>query len=159
VVVRVFSPGSATAADPANVTTVTATYNTGANTATATDTTSVTDGLTLLKEQVAVSCAAPGPHAGYSTAPIPAGPNTAPGQCIAYRITGTNTTAAGITLVFINDNVPGNTRQRNSCGAPATTLGTITSPGDGNTGLISANVGALASAQNAVVTFCVRIDP
>ncbi|QJR10734.1 hypothetical protein DSM104443_01803 [Usitatibacter rugosus] len=159
VFVRVFAPGSATAADPANVTTVTATYNTGANTATATDTTSVTDGLTLLKEQVAVSCAAPGPHAGYSTAPIPAGPNTAPGQCIAYRITGTNTTAAGITLVFINDNVPGNTRQRNSCGAPATTLGTVTSPGDGNTGLISANVGALASAQNAIVTFCVRIDP
>ena len=58
-----------------------------------------------------------------------------------------------------NDNIPGNTRQRNSCGAPATTVGTISSPGDGLTGLVSANVGALASAQSAVVTFCVRIDP
>ena len=156
--VRVFAPGSATGADPANVTTLTATYNTTL-TATATDSTSVTDGLTLLKEQVAVSCAAPGPHAGYSTAPIPAGPNTAPGQCIAYRITATNSTAAGITAVFINDNIPGNTRQRTSCGVAATTLGTISAPGDGNTGVVSANVGALAAAQSAIVTFCVRIDP
>ena len=159
VFVRVFAPGSATGADPANVTTLTATYNAGASTATATDSTSVTDGLTLLKEQVAVSCAAPGPHAGYSTAPIPAGPSTAPGQCIAYRITASNTTATGITAVFVNDNIPGNTRQRTSCGVAATTVGTISAPGDGNTGVVSANVGALASAQSAVVTFCVRIDP
>ena len=158
VFVRVFAPGSATGADPANVTTLTATYNT-VNTAQATDSTSVTDGLTLLKEQgLPTSCAALGAPA-YSTAAIPAGPATAPGQCIAYRITGTNTTATGITAVFINDNIPGNTRQNNGCGAPATTVGTITSPGTGNTGLISANVGALASGQSVVVTFCVRIDP
>jgi len=157
--VRVFAPGSAVGADPANVTTITATYNGGANTAAATDSTTVTDGLVLLKEQVAVACAAPGPHAGYSTAPIPSGPATAPGQCIAYRITATNSTAAGITLVVVNDNIPANTRQRNSCGAPATTVGAISSPGDGLTGTISANVGPLTPSQSAVVTFCVRIDP
>lgn len=159
VFVRVFAPGSAVGTDPANVTTLTATYNTGASTATATDSTSVTDGLTLLKEQgLPTSCAALGTPT-YSTAPIPAGPATAPGQCIAYRITGTNTTAAGITAVFINDNIPGNTRQNNGCGAPATTVGTITSPGNGNTGLVSANVGSLAASTSVVVTFCVRIDP
>ena len=161
VFVRVFAPGSAASADPANVTTLTATYNAGASTASATDSTSVTDGLVLLKEQVAVSCAAPGPHAGYSTAPIPQGPATAPGQCIGYRITATNTTALGITVVFVNDNIPANTRQRNSCGAPACTgcTGLVASPGDGLTGVISANVGPLTPSQSAVLTFCVRIDP
>jgi len=156
--VRVFVPGG-TPGGTVNVTTLTASYNAGANTTSATDTTSVTDGLVLLKEQVAVACAAPGPHAGYSTAAIPAGPSTAPGQCIAYRITGTNTTAANITAVVINDNIPANTRQRNSCGAPAVTIGVITSPGDGATGTISATVGPLTPAQAAIVTFCVRIDP
>jgi uncharacterized repeat protein (TIGR01451 family) len=150
VFVRVFAPGSATAADPANG---------GTQSASATDSTSVTDGLVLLKEQVAVSCAAAGPHAGYSTAPIPSGPATAPGQCIGYRVTATNTTAAGITAVVINDNIPANTRQRNSCGAPATTVGGITSPGDGNTGTVSATVGPLTPGNSAIVTFCVRIDP
>ena len=161
VFVRVFAPGSAAPADPANVTTVTATYNAGGSTASATDSTSVTDGLVLLKEQVAVSCAAPGPHAGYSTAPIPQGPATAPGECIAYRITATNTTALGITLVFVNDNIPANTRQRNSCGAPACVgcAGAVSSPGDGLTGLVSANVGPLTPSQSAALTFCVRIDP
>jgi hypothetical protein len=85
--VRVFAPGSATAADPANVTTLAGTY--GASTTSVTDSTSVTDGLVLLKEQAPVGCAAAGPHAGYTTGAIPAGPATAPGQCIAYRITAT----------------------------------------------------------------------
>ncbi len=159
--VRVFAPGSAVSADPANVTTLTATYNVGAATTSATDSTSVTDGLVLLKEQVAVACAAAGPHAGYSTAPIASGPSTAPGQCIAYRITGTNTTALNITAVVVNDNIPANTTQRNSCGAPACTgcSGAVSAPGDALTGTISANVGPLTPSQSAVVTFCVRIDP
>ncbi len=157
--VRVFAPGSAVALDPANVTTFTARYNAGASAASATDSTSVTDGLVLVKEQTAVSCAAPGPHAGYTTAPIPSGPATAPGMCIAYRITGTNTTAAGITSVVISDNIPANTRQHNACGAPATVPGTITSPGNGNLGTINATVGPLTPSSSAIVTFCVRIDP
>ncbi|QJR14860.1 beta strand repeat-containing protein [Usitatibacter palustris] len=157
--IRVFAPGSAVALDPANVTTFTARYNAGASGASATDSTSVTDGLVLVKEQVAVGCAAPGPHVGYTTAPIPSGPATAPGMCIAYRITGTNTTAAGITSVVISDNIPANTRQHNACGAPATAPGTITSPGNGNLGTIAATVGPLTPSSSAVVTFCVRIDP
>mgnify|MGYP001179133965 CR=1 FL=1 len=162
--VRVFAPGSAVGADPANVTTITARYNAGAASAAATDSTSVSDGLVLLKEQVAVNCATAAPHVGYSTAPIPSGPATAPGSCIAYRITATNTTATGITLVVVNDNIPANTTHRFSCGtgaAPgaATTVGTISAPADGATGTVSASVGPLASSQSAVVTFCVRIDP
>ena len=162
--VRVFAPGSAVSADPANVTTITARYNAGTASAAATDSTTVSDGLVLLKEQVAVNCATPVPHAGYSTAPIPSGPATAPGNCIAYRIAATNTTAAGITSVVVNDNIPANTTHRFSCGtgaAPgaATTLGAVTAPADGATGTVSATVGPLAPSQSAVVTFCVRIDP
>jgi len=159
IIVRVFAPGSATSADPANVTTITATYNAGANTTTATDSTTVTDGLTLLKRQRTTPCAA---GAGtYQTTPIPAGPLTAPGQCIGYEITATNTTATTVTLVVINDLVPANTRMQYSCGAPATTVGTIagTTPADGATGTVTANVGTLNSLQAATLTFCVRIDP
>lgn len=156
--VRVFAPGSAVAADPANVTTITARYNAGAASTAATDTTSVTDGLVLTKMQRTINCDGTGPGV-YSTAPIPSSALTAPGRCLQYQITGQNTTAANVTLVVINDNIPANTRQHNACGAPATTVGTVTSPGDGATGTISATVGPLTPSQTATVTFCVRIDP
>jgi uncharacterized repeat protein (TIGR01451 family) len=162
--VRVFAPASATGADPANVTTITATF--GASTTSATDSTSVTDGLVLTKDQVAVSCAAAGPHAGYTQAAIPAGPATAPGSCIAYRITGTNTTAGTITNVVINDIVPANTKMKFSCSGNGATTPTVTvgamnagSAADGATGTVIANVGPLTSTQSAVLYFCVRIDP
>lgn len=156
--VRVFAPATATSANPPNVTTLTATYNGGASNVSATDTTSVTDGLLLVKEQRTIDCTG-APAGVFTQGPIPAGPATAPAQCIQYRITATNSTAAGITAVVVSDLIPANTRQRNSCGAPAVTVGTVTSPGDGNTGTVSANVGPLAAGANAQLTFCVRIDP
>jgi uncharacterized repeat protein (TIGR01451 family) len=162
--VRVFAPGSATGADPANVTTLTATF--GAATTFATDSTSVTDGLVLTKDQVAVSCTAVGPHAGYTTAPIPAGPATAPGQCIAYRVTGTNSTAGTITNVVISDIVPANTKMHYACSGngastPTVTVGSMAvgSAADNATGTVIANVGPLTSTQSAILYFCVRIDP
>ena len=164
IIVRVFAPPSATSADPANATTITATY--GASTTSATDSTTVTDGLVLLKEQVAVTCTVSGPHAGYTTGAIPAGPATAPGQCIAYRITGTNTTAGTINNVVISDIVPANTKMRFSCSGngaatPTVTIGSMAggSAADGATGTVIANVGSLTSTQAAVLYFCVRIDP
>jgi uncharacterized repeat protein (TIGR01451 family) len=164
--VRVFAPGSAVGADPANVTTVTATYNTGASTTFATDSTTVTDGLTLAKEQAPVACAAAGPHAGYTAAAIPAGPSTAPNQCIAYRIIATNTTAQTINLVVINDIVPANTKMNYACSGnglatPSVSVGSIagSTPGNNLTGTVSANVGTLTSTQSATLFFCVRIDP
>jgi len=147
-------------ADPANVTTLTARYNAGAASVAATDSTSVSDGLVLLKEQRTVNCDGTAPGV-YTTAPIPAGPATAPNNCLQYRITGTNTTAANITNIVISDVIPANTKQENLCGAPATTLGSIASPGTGSAGTIVATYspGTLTPAQTIVVTFCVRIDP
>ena len=158
--VRVFSPPSAVGSDPANVTTLTARYNGGAASTSATDTSSVTDGLVLSKRQRTINC--DGTGAGvYSAAPIAAGPLTAPGRCLQYEIVGQNTTALNITLVVINDNIPANTRQHNACGAPAATPAgpVVSSPGDGNAGTISVAVGPLTPSQSSTLTFCVRIDP
>lgn len=158
--VRVFAPPSAVGADPANVTTITARYNAGASSTAATDTTSVTDGLVLTKRQRTISCAGVTVEV-FSTAPIPAGPATAPAQCIQYEIVAQNTTALNITAVTINDNIPANTRQHNACGAPAVAPPgpLVTSPGNGNTGLISVAVGPLTPGQSSTLTFCVQIDP
>ena len=162
--VRVFAPASATSADPADVTTITGTF--GASSTNATDSTQVTDGLVLAKDQVAVNCAVNGPHAGYTNASIPQGASTAPGQCIAYRITGTNTTAGTITSVTISDIVPANTKTHFACSGngastPTVTVGAMSgaSAADNSTGTVVANVGSLTSTQSAVLYFCVRIDP
>jgi len=169
--VRVFAPPASSdpPGSPANVTTLTATYTPslgGASlTTSATDTTSVTEGLVLVKEQRTINCdGTPTTPAGvFSTGPIASGPLTAPGQCISYRITGTNTTALTITAVVISDVIPANTKHRvsaNACSGAATTVGTITgAPADGAAGTIVATVGPLSPSQSAAVTFCVRIDP
>lgn len=159
VFVRVFASATATGADPANVTTITAKFNSGASSASATDTTSVTDGLVLTKSQRTVACAGGAPTSAYTTGPIAAGPGTAPASCLQYQVVGQNTTAANITAVFINDNIPGSTKQFNAACAPAATSGTVTSPGTGNTGTISVNVGTLTPSQSVTLTFCVQIDP
>jgi uncharacterized repeat protein (TIGR01451 family) len=165
--VRAVAPATATAADPANVTTITATYST---TVSATDTASVVDGLLVLKEQQSLGTAGcannNAPAGSYSQAAIAAGPNTIPGSCIAYRITTTNATGAPITGVVVNDIVPANTRMNYACSGngsatPTVTVGAIagSTPANGATGTVSANVGTLNPAQAAVLYFCVRIDP
>jgi uncharacterized repeat protein (TIGR01451 family) len=157
--VRVFAPPSATGADPANVTLLTARYNAGAASATATDTTSVTDGLVLNKRQRTINCDGTLPGT-FSAAPIAAGPATAPGKCLQYEIVAQNTTALSITAVVVKDNIPGSTTQHNACGAPAVAPAgpVVTSPGDGLAGTISVAVGPLAPGQTSTLTFCVQID-
>lgn len=155
--VRVFAPGSVTTASPADVATLTGTYS--SLTTSATDTTGITDGLLLLKEQVLVGCAAV--PAGYSSAAIPAGAGTAPGQCIGYRITATNTTSASITGVQMSDTVPANTVLNTGCGSP-TGSGGVTMGGtatNGNPGTITASIASLAPTASFTATFCVKINP
>ena len=165
--VRVTAPAGASAVDPANVTTLTLTF--GAASVAASDSTTVTQGLAIAKEQQALGtagCAANPPAAGYSAAPAGPNANTVPGACIAYRITVTNAAAAAIGAIVINDIVPANTRMHYACSGnglatPNVTVGAMagTTPANAATGTITANVGALAPAQSAVLYFCVRIDP
>ena len=158
VFVRVFAPGSATAADPANVTTVTAKYNGGALSTSVTDTTSVTDGLVLNKTQGTVNCANGAQVLAQTAGSLPAQP---PGTCIKYQVTGQNTTAANITSVVINDNVPGSTAVLTTACATSTTVGTtnVAAGTSGFTGTVTATVGTLTPSQSAVLTFCVQIAP
>lgn len=158
--VRVFAPGSATAASPADVDTLTATYNGGALTVSATDTTSVTNGLLLLKEQVTTPCGTV-PAGGYASTALAASPLTSPGQCIGYRITVTNTTAGAITGIAVSDNVPVNTTRRDTCGAPTATGGATIggTSANGTGGSITASLASLASTQSFQLSFCVQINP
>ncbi len=165
--VRVTAPGTALPADPANVTTLGATYSGPLQ---VTDTTSITSGLMVVKEQQALGAAGctnnNAPGAGYAQGAIAASPSTAAGACIAYRVTTTNSSSAPITAVTANDLVPANTRINYACSgnavsAPSVTVGAIaaTTPADGASGTVSANVGALNAGQSAVLYFCVKIDP
>ena len=97
----------------------------------------------------------------YSAAPIAAGANTAPGQCIAYQISASNTTAASITNVVLSDFIPANTTRRDTCGAPAATGGAIVggTSANGTTGTVTATLASLASTASFALTFCVQINP
>ena len=161
------------AGSPPNLTQTTITYNAGANTATATDTTTLTAGLKLDKYQQLTSCTATPTvtfSAGVPTAPwtntaIPAGVNTRPGSCIAYLVVGTNTTGSNITAIVMSDAVPANTALETGCGAPTATgplaiTGTYTS---GFTGSVAAQSSPLASTPllpsgTATMQFCVKIN-
>ena len=157
--------GSAAASDPANITTLTATYQTTV-TVGATDTTSITEGLLLEKWQVLTACGTSGtpatPNAAnYSKNPIAAGAGTAPGQCISYQVRATNTMATPIQTVVVTDPVPVNTKLWTGCGAPTVTAGTATLSGpsaDNATGTISANGGTMAPTSSFTFTFCVKSD-
>jgi len=165
--VRAVSPASAVAADPANVTTLTGTYSAAIS---VTDTTSVTNGLVVQKEQQALGvagCANNNPPAGaYSAGAIAASANTSAGSCIAYRITATNATASAITSTVLDDVVPANTRMAYACSGngsatPSVTVGALagSTPANNASGTVRANVGTLNPAQQVTLYFCVKIDP
>jgi uncharacterized repeat protein (TIGR01451 family) len=158
----VFAPPGATSADPANVTTLTATYNT-TSTVSTTDTTSVTDGLLLTKSQRTVDCSGAVPATTYSTGPIAASTATAPGRCLQYQIVGQNTTSGNLNNVVISDVIPANTTllitgAGTNCAIGAST-GSVTAPASGATGTLSVNVGTMATGSSVTISFCVRIDP
>ncbi len=162
VFVRVFAPASATASSPADTTTLTATYNAGASTVTANDTTSVTNGLLLSKTQVAGTCGAALMAGPFTSALIAASPATQPGKCVAYQITASNTAASPITNVVLNDLVPANTTLAStSCGAPAATAGAVVGgvSAEGATGAVTATLASLVPSASFQLTFCVRINP
>jgi uncharacterized repeat protein (TIGR01451 family) len=177
VFVRVNAPASA--GSPPNVTTLTATYNGGGSTASANDTTTLTDGLKLDKYQqlpvdgmVTGACTATPtttltmgvPNAPWTNMAIAAGANTVPGKCIAYLIVGSNTTAANITNISLSDLVPANTTLETGCGAPAVT-GPIAMTGgpyaSGYTGMITAAspmATPLPPGATFTLQFCVKIN-
>ena len=173
--IRVTAPPAV--GSPPNITTVTVTYNGGANTLTVTDTTSLSDGLKLAKYQQLPggngSCTttppttltAGVPNAPWTSAALPASANTIPGNCISYLIVGINSATASATNINLSDLVPPNTSLELGCGAPTVT-GPIALTGaytTGFTGTISAQSSPAATtplAQNQTITLqlCVKIN-
>jgi trimeric autotransporter adhesin len=178
--IRVNAP--AMAGSPPNVTTLTAQYNAGGSSASVTDTTTLTSGLRLDKYQQTTSCAsAPSvtlnglgvPNAPWSSGNIAASAATAPGQCIAYLVVGTNTTANPINNIVISDVVPANTRYETTCTPATATTGPLfltPTPANGFTGTVqavsataptgpAAPAAQLLSGGRVTLQFCVRINP
>jgi uncharacterized repeat protein (TIGR01451 family) len=177
VFIRVNAP--AMAGSPVNTTSLTATYNTGASTASASDQTTLTDGLKLDKYQQLIggtglctggtptaTLVGSTPNASWINTPIPASPNTIPGKCIAYLIVGSNTTAANITNINLSDVVPGNTKLEIGCGVPTVTGPIAITGGPYNlivpapyTGPITAaSTGPLPPTGVFTMQFCVKIN-
>ncbi len=176
VFVRVVAPPAV--GSPPNISSLTVTYNSGASTAAATDTTTLTDGLKLEKFQqspggtgvcttVPVATIAAGiPNAPWSGGPLAAGANTAPGRCVSYLIIGTNNSSSNITNISISDLTPPNTKLEAGCGLPTVTGPVALSGGPyatGFSGMISAISAPLASTAlppNGTFTlqFCVKIN-
>ena len=163
--VKVTAPLTATV-NQTDTTTVTATYNGGASTTSATDITTVIAGVLNLVKDQALDAACDGtPDTAYTNGTITA----RPGQCVRYRITATNNGTANVTSVVISDATPANTVYNTGALCPAsgaavaaTTVGTIaTTPAVANcvaNVTVSATVGTLTPSQNAVMTFGVQIN-
>jgi trimeric autotransporter adhesin len=166
-----------TTGSPANVTTLNVTYNAGANALSATDTTTISEGVRLVKYQqlpagtgsctTTPTAALTGgvPAAPWSTAIIPSSPNTTPGKCIAYLIVGTNVAAANATNINLTDLIPPNTSLEPGCGAPVVTgpIALVGSYAAGFTGTVTAQSSPtaatpLAPNQNITLQFCVKIN-
>jgi uncharacterized repeat protein (TIGR01451 family) len=163
--VKVLAPGSAAAGD-IDTSSLTATTTGLVNTiaapgvVVAADTTTVIVGQVLMTKTQALDTGCTGlagPYT-YSTASITTG--AVPGSCVLYQITATNVGTADVTTVIVSDATPANTTYKvGGVSTAATTVGSITAPGDGTAGTISATVGTLAPAASAVITFGVKINP
>ncbi len=176
VFVRVNAP--AMAGSPPNQTSITATYNGGASTASASDVTTLTDGLKLDKYQQlpggtgscvitpATTLTGSTPNAPWSNMAIAASVNTIPGKCIAYLIVGANTSGSNITNINVSDLVPPNTKLETGCGAPTVTGPIATTGGpyvSGFTGTVAAISSPLATTPvpptgTFTLQFCVKIN-
>ena len=162
VFVQVFAPLGATPSTT-NVTTVTASGTNGAVSVTdsAVDTTKVVEGALSIEKFQSLD------NITFTKGNLSAAPN----ERIFYRIVVRNTGAAPVTNVVINDGTPTSTTYEDGDGTTTdddeaavytkdggTTYVAGSTPGDGNSGLVTFNVGNLLPGQTATATFSVRID-
>lgn len=160
--VRVFAPAGAPLGQ-VNLTTVSAaTANDGYVTVApalvnATDQTTVLNGQIQIVKRQALDADCDGtPETAYTLADITTG--AIPGACLRYQIVVTNVGTASVTNLVVSDATPANTVYSNSVAA-STTQGSVSTPGSGNPGTITATIGTLAPGQSATIVFGIRINP
>ena len=170
-IARIESPAGANAGDTNDTTvTVVLALDGDASNDSLTDITTVISGdVTVVKEQgLDVNCDGDlldASEVAFTTGQI----NTtaaAPGACILYRITATNTGTTTVTTLVVTDNTPSFTTYGcdpvspqvvNNCTASGT--GTVTTPALGAAGAISDAAGSLIPTATSVLTFGVKINP
>lgn len=119
----------------------------------ATDSTTVIAGNLTLEKTQALQVSCTGAVGAYTNGNLSA----KPGDCVYYEVKVTNVGSASATNVLVSDATPTYTKLHT---AIATTKGSIAagSPAIGGTGSFSADVGILAAADSATLSFSVVID-
>ena len=155
--VRVFAPTNA-AAGVNNATTLTASYNAGANSLTVDDVTTINPfNVDVVKEQAVDADCDGVPEAAYSLNPF----QVPPGQCIIYRIRTENRSAEPVFNAEIVDATPGFTsfganQPTPRCVPAVCTF--VTEPAAGGSGTIELTVGDLGAGGVIDFYFSVQVD-
>jgi len=159
---RVFAPAGAPLGQ-VDLTTVTATttnvgyVTTAPVVVNATDQTTVLNGQIQIVKMQALDADCNGtPETAYTSADITTG--AIPGACLRYQIVVTNVGTAAVTNLVVSDATPANTTYSNAVAA-TTSQGSVTTPGSGNAGTITATIGTLSPGQSATIVFGVQINP
>ena len=149
----VIQANAGTSVGSVDATILTATADSAASAFNTDTTTVVPDDLVLSKVQAVDANCDGVPDTAYAATAVSA----APGQCIMYRVTATNSGAADVTSVVINDTTPAFTSVDT---VPTATVGTVSGAITvGATGTITVTVGTLTPAASSILTFGVLIDP
>ena len=160
--VRVEPPAGANDGD-SNSTTVTAEAVTGETNTVDNTITMVTTVITsdvVLDKRQALDAACDG-TADTALSAGNIGSGAAPGACIVYQITATNSGSSAVNSLVITDTTPSFTTYTDCSGVCAASVssGSVTgNPGNGAVGVVEATVGSVPPLGTAVLTFTVRID-
>lgn len=140
----------------ANITTVTATWDSGAASTQAIDVTTTNSSDVTIRKQQALDANCDGTE---ETAFTHALFTAEPGQCVIYQLTATNTGAEQVRNVRIQDATPAYTRFNTTGGLPTVSQGSLATPiSQGSTGEIIANLGHLEAGTQAALTFGIKIE-
>jgi uncharacterized repeat protein (TIGR01451 family) len=139
-----------------NVTTITASWNGGADSNQAIDTTSTNrSDVAIRKEQAADTNCNGSPDGAFSYSDFAAGP----GECIIYRLTAFNTGAETMHNVRIQDATPAYTSFITAGGLPILSQGSLATPvSNGSRGEIIGAMGSLDPGYSATLTFGIEIE-
>lgn len=139
-----------------NVSTITASWNGGAESTSATDTTTTnrTD-VVIRKEQATDNNCDGTPDTAFSFS----GFAVEPGQCAIYRLTATNTGVETIRNVRIQDATPAYTAFITAGGLPQLSQGALVAPiNHGDRGAIIGAMGSLNAGYSATLTFGIEVE-